>query len=104
MAHDSTDTTGHVAAHAESRVYGAERIALDHEASRGLLSPGELRMLERVDRLGRPDRNSLYAVLDARVQHFLDDEWPLLLDVYPEYAARVREEVCRVTSDRVDDE
>lgn len=77
----------------DRRLYGMERLRAG-DGSEGLLSMRELRHLRHAHRLDRTDRNSLYELLDARIDHFLETEWPVIVDVYPEYAERVRETVC----------
>lgn len=110
MAHDSDEATteeptGEEPTAAEAaergrasrdtrRLYGRERLAGGDEAVRGLLSMRELRHVRHAHRLDRPDRNALYERLGERIDHFLDTEWPILADAYPEYAARVRDAVC----------
>lgn len=75
------------------RLYGMERLHSVDE-SEDLLSMRELRHLRHAQRLDRTDRNSLYELLDARIAHFLETEWPVIVDAYPEYAERVRDTVC----------
>lgn len=85
----------------ERRLYGAERLpgtGREHGTQEGLLSMQELRRLHHARRLSRPVRNSLYAMIDARISHFLEAEWPVLSDSYPEYATRIREAVCDESS------
>lgn len=76
------------------RLYGRERLAAVDESPRGLLSMQELRHVRHAHRLDRTDRNALDERLDRRIEHFLDNEWRVLEDAYPEYAARVRDAVC----------
>lgn len=75
------------------RRYGMERLR-PVDGTEGLLSVRELRYLRHARRLDRTDRNSLYELLDDRIEHFLETEWPIIADSYPEYAERVRETVC----------
>lgn len=78
------------------RLYGVERatVHFSTEPNQGLLTPDELRYLERAEQFDRDNRNSLYALLEARLEQFTSVEWPIIEDMYPEYAARVRESIC----------
>jgi hypothetical protein len=96
MAHESDETTAERgrASRDTKRLYGRERLVHEDETPRGLLSVQELRHVRHAHRLNRPDRNALYERLDGRIDHFLETEWPILADAYPEYATRIREIVC----------
>lgn len=81
----------------DHRLYGAERITLQPSGgpTQGLMSLRELRLLEHAAKFDRAHRNALYALLDSRIEQFTESEWPIIQDMYPEYANRVQEVVCQ---------
>lgn len=80
----------------DHRLYGAERIT--HPSAdgptQGLMTLRELRLLEHASKFDRAHRNTLYSILDRRVEQFTQSEWPIIEDMFPEYASRVQEAVC----------
>jgi|GEM_PF-3464785 len=89
--------TGSTDATVGRRRYGLER-ATEHfspEPNEGLLRPDELQYLQRAEQFDRDNRNSFYALLEARLEQFTSVEWPIIEDMYPEYATRVRESICQ---------
>lgn len=96
----SRDPVGELADWSPHRLYGAERFVVDAaDDSRGILSLRELRYLQHASRFDRAQRNSLYSLLDRRLEQFIETEWPVIADEYPEYAERLREAVCETSAE-----
>lgn len=74
------------------RAYGLERMATGD--SGGLLSPRERQYVQHAERLDPPDRNAVEDVLVERVDKFVNTDWPLIRESYPEVAAALRENIC----------
>ena len=84
----------------DHRLYGAERITHQFAdgPTQGLMTLRELRLLEHASKFDRSYRNTLYSLLDRRVEQFTQSEWPIIEDMFPEYASRVQEAVCGAES------
>lgn len=75
------------------RAYGMERVN-GQGGGVGLLTSRERQYLHHVQRLDPPDRNAVEDVLSDRVAEFVESEWPLISEEYPDIAAALREELC----------
>ena len=93
---DQTGVSAFAQTDADHRLYGAERITFDPDTAptQGLLTLREFRLLEHASKFDRAYQNSLYALLDRRIEQFTESEWPVIQDMYPEYADRVQQAVC----------
>jgi hypothetical protein len=75
------------------RAYGVER--LDGKGTGvGLLSPRERQYLHHSQRLDSTGRDAVQDVLSQRVGEFVETEWPLITEAYPDIATALREELC----------
>lgn len=81
----------------DRRAYGLERMTTG--ASGGLLSPRERQYVRHADRLDPPERTAVEDVLVERVDEFVDDDWPVIQEQYPEVATALRESICGAESD-----
>jgi hypothetical protein len=79
------------------RAYGLERMTTGDDG--GLLSPRERQYVQHAERLDPSDRTAVEEVVVERVDAFVDTEWPLIRESYPEVAAALRETVCGEESD-----
>lgn len=75
------------------RAYGVERLPTE-EASIGLLSPRERQYLQHAHRMDPPDRSAIGDVVSERVGEFVEAEWPVIKEEYPDIATALREELC----------
>ncbi|MFW5938915.1 MAG: hypothetical protein ACOCQU_00515 [Halolamina sp.] len=75
------------------RAYGVERVS-SPEVDNGLFTPRERQYLQHAHRLDDPDRNAVEAVLSERVTEFVDADWPVIREQYPDVAATIRDELC----------
>lgn len=76
----------------DRRAYGLERIEPDDPV--GLLSPRERQYVRHADRLDPPNRSAVEDVLVERVDEFVDADWPVIQESYPEVAAALRDTIC----------
>jgi len=65
----------------------------------GLLSPRERQYVQHAERLDPPDRNAVEDVVVERVDEFVDADWPLIRESYPDLAAALRETICGEETD-----
>lgn len=81
----------------DRRAYGLERMTTSDEG--GLLSPRERQYVQHAERLDPGDRDAVEEVVVERVDAFVETEWPLISESYPDVAAALRDTVCGDESD-----
>jgi len=76
----------------DRRSYGLERVITADDG--GLLSPRERQYVKHADKLDPPDRTAVEDVLVDRVDEFVEREWPMIRESYPDVAAALRDDIC----------
>ncbi|GAB7095426.1 hypothetical protein JCM30237_25790 [Halolamina litorea] len=74
------------------RSYGLERVTTGDSGA--LLSPRERQYVKHAERLDPPEQTAVEEVVADRVGEFMDVDWPVIQEAYPDVAAAVREDIC----------
>lgn len=81
----------------DRRAYGLERMATS--TTGGLFTPRERQYVQHVERLDSPDQTAVENVVVDRVDQFVDADWPLIRDSYPDLATALRDTICGEETD-----